>query len=78
MPKVALGPILIVALGPGYFSIIAMGALISIIITTIVVYTVFKGVDPNYSKVLQTFERPDGKSFVRSFCQPHFLRSFQP
>jgi len=55
MPKVALGPILIVALGPGYFSIIAMGALISIIITTIVVYTAFKGVDPNYSKVLQTF-----------------------
>ena len=40
---------------PGYFSIIAMGALISIIITTIVVYTAFKGVDPNYSKVLQTF-----------------------
>lgn len=55
MPKVALGPILIVALGPGYFSIIAMGALISIIITTIVVYTAFKGVDPNYNKVLQTF-----------------------
>ncbi|MEB2278693.1 ABC transporter permease [Lysinibacillus xylanilyticus] len=55
MPKVALGPILIVALGPGYFSIIAMGALISIIITSIVVYTAFKGVDPNYCKVLQTF-----------------------
>ncbi|MFJ7954610.1 ABC transporter permease [Lysinibacillus sp. NPDC096418] len=55
MPKVALGPILIVALGPGYISIMAMGALISIIITTIVVYTAFKGVDPNFSKVLQTF-----------------------
>ncbi|MEG0259497.1 MAG: ABC transporter permease [Lysinibacillus sp.] len=55
MPKVALGPIMIVALGPGYISIIAMGAIISIIITTIVVYTAFKGVDPNYSKVLQTF-----------------------
>ena len=55
MPKVALGPILIVALGPGYPSIIAMGAIISVIITTIVVYTSFKGVDPNYLKVLQTF-----------------------
>jgi NitT/TauT family transport system permease protein len=55
MPKVALGPILIVALGPGYPSIIAMGAIISIIITTIVVYTSFKEVDPNYLKVLQTF-----------------------
>jgi NitT/TauT family transport system permease protein len=55
MPKVALGPILIVALGPGYFSIIAMGAIISVIITTIVVYTAFKEVDPNYLKVLQVF-----------------------
>lgn len=56
MPKVALGPILIVALGPGFTSIVAMGAIISIIITTIVVYTSFKEVDPNYIKVLQTFK----------------------
>ncbi len=55
MPKVALGPILIVALGTGYISIIAMGAIISIIITTIVVYTSFKEVDSNYIKVLLTF-----------------------
>lgn len=55
MPKVALGPIIIVALGPGYFSIIAMGAIISIIITTIVVYSAFQGVDENYTKVLRSF-----------------------
>ncbi|HHY72605.1 MAG TPA: ABC transporter permease [Bacillus bacterium] len=55
MPKVALGPILIVALGPGYTSIIAMGTIISVIITTIVVYTSFKEVDENYLKVMQTF-----------------------
>lgn len=55
MPKVALGPILIVALGTGYVSIIAMGAIISVIITTIVIYTSFKEVDYNYIKVLQTF-----------------------
>ncbi|WP_231505665.1 ABC transporter permease [Bacillus sp. EB01] len=55
MPKVALGPILIVAMGPGFASIISMGAIISIIITTIVVYTSFREVDPNYLKVLQTF-----------------------
>ncbi|WP_409293427.1 ABC transporter permease [Peribacillus sp. SCS-37] len=55
MPKVALGPILIVVLGPGFTSIIAMGAIISVIITTIVVYTAFRGVDPNYLKVLYTF-----------------------
>lgn len=55
MPKVALGPILIVALGPGYFSIIAMGALVSVIITTLVVYSAFNEVDPNYEKVLISF-----------------------
>lgn len=55
MPKVALGPILIVALGPGYTSIIAMGAVISVVITTIVVYTSFKEVDYNYLRVMQTF-----------------------
>ncbi|MFD2628954.1 ABC transporter permease [Oceanobacillus kapialis] len=55
MPKVALGPILIVALGTGYFSIIAMGALVSVIITTLVVYNAFNEVDPNYEKVLKSF-----------------------
>ncbi len=55
MPKIALGPILIVGLGPGYSSIIAMGALISVIITTLVVYNAFKNVDENYVKVVQTF-----------------------
>lgn len=55
MPKVALGPILIVVMGPGMGSIITMGAIISVIISTIVIYTAFKGVDSNYLKVLQTF-----------------------
>src|SRR5690606_15311086 len=52
MPKVALGPILIVAIGPGLGSIITMGAIISVIISTIVIYTSFKNVDANYLKVL--------------------------
>src|SRR5690625_3820885 len=55
MPKVALGPILIVALGHGYVSIITMGAMVSVIITTLVVYAAFQGVDPNYEKVLKSF-----------------------
>lgn len=55
LPKVALGPILIVALGPGFTSIVSMGIIISVIITTIVIYTAFREVDPNYLKVLQTF-----------------------
>ena len=55
MPKVALGPIIIVAFGPGYVSIIMMGAIISVIITTLVVYSGFNEVDPNYEKVLKSF-----------------------
>lgn len=55
MPKVALGPIIIVALGPGYFSIIMMGAIIAVIITALVVYNGFMEVDANYVKVLRSF-----------------------
>lgn len=55
MPKVALGPIIIVALGTGYISIIAMGAIISVIVTALVVYAGFRDVDPNYEKVLKSF-----------------------
>src|SRR5699024_92096 len=55
MPKVALGPIIIVALGPGMISIIMMGAIISVIITTLVVYAAFNEVDENYVKVLKSF-----------------------
>lgn len=72
MPKVALGPILIVALGPGLGSIIAMGTIISVIITTIVVYTSFKEVDPNYLKVLQTL----GASRLQSFKEAILPASF--
>ncbi|WP_368503480.1 ABC transporter permease [Alkalihalophilus sp. As8PL] len=63
MPKVALGPLLIVGLGPGFTSIIAMGALISVIITTMVVYTSFREVDPNYIKVMQTFQASKRQTF---------------
>lgn len=55
MPKVALGPILIVALGPGYIAIIGMGAIISVVITALVVFSAFREVDQNYVKVLQSF-----------------------
>ena len=72
MPKVALGPILIVALGPGYPSIIAMGAIISIIITTIVVYTSFREVDPNYLKVLQTFGATRWQCFKEAILPASF------
>ncbi|MGM7682209.1 ABC transporter permease [Cytobacillus sp. Hm23] len=72
MPKVALGPILIVALGPGFTSIIAMGTIISVIITTIVVYTSFKELDPNYLKVLHSFGASKRQSFFEAVLPSSF------
>ncbi|WP_139489454.1 ABC transporter permease [Brevibacillus dissolubilis] len=54
MPKVALGPLFIVGLGPGLLSIIATTCAVSVIITTIVIYTSFKEVNDNYIKVIKT------------------------
>jgi NitT/TauT family transport system permease protein len=54
MPKVALGPVFIVFFGPGLVSVIAMGLAISVIITTINIYSSFREVNPNYIKVVQT------------------------
>ncbi|OEF95838.1 ABC transporter permease [Desulfuribacillus alkaliarsenatis] len=55
MPKVALGPVFIVSLGPGFLSIMAMALSITVIITTIVVYNNFKEVNKNYIKVVDSF-----------------------
>lgn len=72
MPKVALGPILIVALGPGMNSIITMGAIISVIISTIVIFTSFQNVDPNFIKVLQTFNATRWQIFKEAILPASF------
>ncbi|WP_062109628.1 ABC transporter permease [Bacillus niameyensis] len=72
MPKVALGPILIVAFGPGFTSIIAMGTLVSVIITTIVIYTSFREVDGNYIKVLRTFGATRKQTFQEAILPASF------
>jgi NitT/TauT family transport system permease protein len=72
LPKVALGPILIVALGPGYFSIISMGIIISVIVTTIVIYTSFREVDPNYLKVMLTFGATRSQCFKEAILPASF------
>ncbi|WP_026690756.1 ABC transporter permease [Alteribacter aurantiacus] len=80
MPKVALGPILIVGLGPGFSSIIAMGALISVIITTLVVYNAFKEVDENYVKVIRSFGATKRKSFfsvILPACFPTIISTLK-
>ena len=56
LPKVALGPILIIWVGAGMQSIIVMALLISTIITIINVYQGFISIDPTKIKLMQTFK----------------------
>ena len=55
LPKVALGPLFIVTIGAGFGSILAMGVAITVIITTLVMYNSFQGVDPDYLRLARAF-----------------------
>ena len=55
LPKVALGPIIIIWVGAGMSSIILMALLISVIITIINVYQGFIETDPNKVRLMQSF-----------------------
>lgn len=55
LPKIALGPILIVWIGSGPPAIIAMALLISLVVTVITVYSGFTQVDEEKIKLLKTF-----------------------
>ena len=56
LPKVSLGPILIIWIGANINSIIVMALLISLIITVITVYNGFMSTDPNKIKLLRSFK----------------------
>ncbi|OPH47185.1 ABC transporter permease [Paenibacillus ferrarius] len=72
MPKVALGPLFIVGLGPGLLSIIATTLSITVIITTLVVYGSFKEVDQNYVKVVTLFGGNQRKIFLKAILPASF------
>lgn len=65
LPKVALGPLFIILFGLGFKSIIAMALAITVITTTIVVYSGFCNVDNNYLKLVKTFGANKYKSFIK-------------
>lgn len=56
LPKVALGPIIIIWAGANINSIIVMALLISLIITIITVYNGFMNTDQNKIKLLKSFK----------------------
>jgi len=68
LPKMALGPVLIIWLGNGQPAIIGMALLISIIVTILMVYNGFKETDQEKIKLLKTL----GASKLQIFKQVIF------
>ena len=65
LPKVALGPILIIWVGAGMRSIIVMALLISTIITIINAYQGFINIDPIKIKLMQTFKATKSQIYFK-------------
>ena len=65
LPKVALGPIIIIWFGAGIKSIIFMALLISLIITIINVYEGFKNTDKNKIKLMKTLRASKSQMFYK-------------
>lgn len=61
LPKVALGPIIIILFGANIKSIIIMALLISLIITIVNVYTGFINTDKNMIKLMESFHASKGQ-----------------
>lgn len=64
LPKVALGPILIIWTGANMTSIVLMALLISVIITIISVYHGFSNSDENKIKLLKSFRATKWQIFI--------------
>ena len=65
LPKVALGPLIIIWAGAGVKSIIIMGLLISIFVTIINIYTTFINTDSKYIKLMNTFHSSNKDIFIK-------------
>ena len=74
LPKVALGPIIIIWCGSGMKSIILMALLISVIITIINISTSFKEVDSNKIKLFKSLKASKSQLFFKLIL-PDSLKS---
>mgnify|MGYP000584499147 FL=1 len=63
LPKIALGPIIIIFFGANINSIIIMALLISVIVTIITVYNGFISTDKNRINLLKSFSATKGRIF---------------
>lgn len=56
LPKVAIGPIVLVIFGPSILAVVMMGVLITVVITALIVLNGLLQVDRNYLVVMQIFK----------------------
>lgn len=65
LPKVALGPILVIWIGANQKSIIAMALFISVIVTIMSVYNGFNQIDPDKVKLMKSFKANKYQIFTK-------------
>ena len=70
LPKVALGPVILVWGGANIKSIIIMAILVSVVITIINIYQAFINVDKNKIKLMKSFKASNWQTF-RILIIPH-------
>ena len=72
LPKVALGPIIIIIAGAGTKSIIIMALFISVIITIMDIYEAFKNTDENKIKLMKSFKATKKQIFFKLVLPSNF------
>jgi len=72
LPKVSLGPIIIIWFGANIKSIIVMALLISVIITIITIYNAFISTDEDKIKLLKTFKASKKQIFFKLILPINF------
>lgn len=73
LPKVALGPLIIIWVGASTNSIIFMSLLISTFITIINIYNGFISTDENYLTLLKSFKATKKEIFIKAILPSNFL-----
>lgn len=72
LPKVALGPIIIIIAGAGIKSIVIMALFISVIITIMDIYTAFSNTDYNKIRLMQSFKATKSQIYFKLILPSNF------
>lgn len=72
LPKISLGPIIIIIAGAGIKSIIIMALFISVIITIMDIYTAFSNTDYNKIRLMQSFKATKSQIYFKLILPSNF------